>query len=74
MCDTLENSPKDGTLAHPIERNGLERVMEMPYMKLPWLLPAGNYDARVGYSDWLKQLVMSLLRPVVNDRFLPANW
>lgn len=73
MCDTLENSPKDGTLAHLIERNGLERVMEMPYMKLPWLLPAGNYDARVGYSDWLKQLVMSLLRPVVNDRFLPSQ-
>lgn len=72
MCDTLENSSRNETLAQCIDRIGLEAAMNLPHIKIPWLSSAGNPSC-VGYTDWLKQLVMSLLRPVVEDRFIPSQ-
>lgn len=73
ICDTLENISNNETLAQFIDRAGVEAAMGLPHMRLPWLSPHNQQSTVVGYSDWTKQLVMSLLRPAVKDRLLPSQ-
>eukprot|EP00804_Cyclotella_cryptica_P000384 CCRYP_008693-RA/>CCRYP_008693-RA protein AED:0.03 eAED:0.03 QI:92/1/1/1/0.66/0.75/4/2971/765 len=73
ICDSLENISKDETLAQFIDRAGVEAAMMLPHMRLPWLPPNDKQSIIVGYSDWTKQLVISLLRRNVKDRLLPRQ-
>lgn len=77
ICSKLEELSDDQTLAEFItDGPGLEAAMTLGCMRLPWLPPSGcssplsssNY---VGYTYALKCLIMNLLKPNPEERWLP---
>jgi len=76
MCKKLEDLSTDQTLAQFItDGPGLEAAMTLGHMALPWLPPnvSAGSASYVGYTNELKNLVLSLLRPNVDERLLPGQ-
>ena len=79
-CTRLEDVPGDQTLAQFVnEGAGLEAALNLDLIRLPWL-PADNSSQQargqsklIAYSHALKNLVMTLLQPNPENRFIPSQ-
>ncbi|KAL7533138.1 hypothetical protein ACHAWF_004362 [Thalassiosira exigua] len=75
MCKRLEDLSSDQTLAEFIaDGPGLDAAMTLDTILLPWLPPnTSSCPPFVGYTHELKNLIMNLLKPNINERLLPGQ-